>query len=66
MWRKEFGFNLGIAHRINKRIATWDGAHWDRRLELVKKLSPEQFAEALKTNLTGRWLWKLALGRSSA
>ncbi len=59
-WRKEFAMDLGIAHRINKRIATWDGEHWDRRLELVKKLSPEQFAEALKTNLTGRWLWRLA------
>ena len=59
-WRKQFGMNLRLAHRINQRIARWDGAKWDARVELLKKLSPAEFAEALKTNLTGRWLWKLA------
>ncbi len=59
-WRKQFGRNLRLAHRINQRIARWDGPKWDARVELLKKLSPAEFAEALKTNLTGRWLWKLA------
>jgi digeranylgeranylglycerophospholipid reductase len=59
-WRKQFGMNLRLAHRINQRIARWDGPKWDARVELLKKLSPAEFAEALKTNLTGRWLWKLA------
>jgi digeranylgeranylglycerophospholipid reductase len=59
-WRKQFGMNLRLAHRINQRIARWDGPKWDSRVELLKKLSPAQFAEALKTNLTGKWLWKLA------
>jgi digeranylgeranylglycerophospholipid reductase len=59
-WRKQFGMNLRLAHRINQRIARWDGPKWDSRVELLKKLSPAEFAEALKTNLTGRWLWKLA------
>lgn len=59
-WRKQFGMNLRLAHRINQRIARWDGAKWDSRVELLKKLSPAEFAEALKTNLTGKWLWRLA------
>jgi len=59
-WRKQFGMNLRLAHRVNQRIARWDGPKWDSRVELLKKLSPAQFAEALKTNLTGKWLWKLA------
>ncbi len=54
-WRRKFGLNLSLAHRINQRIARWDDEKWDRRTEILKKLSPEQFAEALKTNLTGVW-----------
>jgi digeranylgeranylglycerophospholipid reductase len=61
-WRKEFGMDLRIAHRINQRIARWDSAKWDSRVELLKKLPPSDFAEALKTNLTGKWLWKFASG----
>ena len=57
-WRKKFGADLRLAHRINQRIAAWDDCKWDQRLEFLKLLTPEQFAEALKTNLTGRWLWR--------
>ena len=57
-WRKRFGRDLQIAHRINRRIARWDDRKWDERTELLKLLTPEQFAEALKTNLTGRWMWR--------
>jgi digeranylgeranylglycerophospholipid reductase len=56
-WRKKFGADLRLAHRINQRIARWDDRKWDERLEILKLLTPEQFAEALKTNLTGGWLW---------
>ncbi len=55
-WKKRFGVNLKIAHRINQRIARWDDRRWDERLEIVKLFSPEQFAQALQTNLTGGWL----------
>lgn len=57
-WRKQFGADLRLAHRINQRIARWDSRKWDERLELLKLLTPEQFAEALKSNLTGGWLWR--------
>lgn len=56
-WRERYGASLRLAHRINRRIAQWDGAKWDRRLELLKMLTPDQFIEALKTNLSSGWLW---------
>lgn len=60
-WRARFGADLTLAHRINQRIAQWDDAKWDERLEILKLLSPEQLVEALKTNLRGGWLWRFAL-----
>jgi digeranylgeranylglycerophospholipid reductase len=59
-WRKRFGADLRLAHKINLRISRWDDRKWDQRTELLKLLSPDQFAEALKTNLRGRWLWRFA------
>ena len=41
-----------------------DDRKWNQRTELLKLLSPEQFAEALKTNLRGRWLWRFAATHS--
>jgi len=58
IWRKRFGRDLQVAHRINRRIARWDDRKWDQRTELLKLLTAEQFAEALKTNLTGKWMWR--------
>ena len=63
-WRKKFGTDLSLAHGINQRIARWDDEKWDSRTEFLKLLSPDQFAEAMKTNLRGRWLWKFAATRS--
>jgi digeranylgeranylglycerophospholipid reductase len=57
-WKKRFARNLSLAHHINQRIAQWDDAKWDQRLELVKRLTTDQFTEALKTNLSGRWVLK--------
>lgn len=57
-WRARFGADLRLAHRLNQRIAQWDDRKWDERLEIVKLLSPQQFVEALKSNLTGGWLWR--------
>jgi digeranylgeranylglycerophospholipid reductase len=62
-WRKRFGADLKLAHRINQRIAKWDDAKWDRRMSIVKRLSPEQFASALRTDLTGGLLRSLLPGR---
>jgi digeranylgeranylglycerophospholipid reductase len=61
-WRKRFGMNLKLAHRINQRIAGWDDAHWDRRMSIVKRMSADQFAAALRTDLTGGLMWSLLRG----
>ena len=55
-WTKRYGKDLRLAHKINLRIASWDDRKWDERLEVLKLLTPDQFVEALKTNLTGGWL----------
>ena len=55
-WTKRYGKDLRLAHKINQRIAGWDDRKWDQRLEVLKLLTPDQFVEALKTNLTGGWL----------
>jgi|SRR5579863_1685109 len=55
-WSKLYGKDLRLAHEINQRIARWDDRKWDERLEVLKLLSPGQFVEALKTNLTGGWV----------
>ncbi|MGI8745243.1 MAG: NAD(P)/FAD-dependent oxidoreductase [Bryobacteraceae bacterium] len=52
-WRARFGANLRLAHKINKRIAGWSDAQWDRGTELLKLLTPDQFAKALRTELLG-------------
>jgi digeranylgeranylglycerophospholipid reductase len=63
-WRKRFGTDLRLAHKINVRISGWSDRKWDQRTVLLKLLSPDQFAEALKTNLRGRWLWRFAAAHS--
>ena len=55
-WTRRYGRDLRLAHKINQRIARWDDAKWNQRMEILKLLSPDQFVEALKTNLTGGWL----------
>jgi digeranylgeranylglycerophospholipid reductase len=55
-WAKRYGKDLRLAHKINQRIARWDDRKWDQRIDLLKLLTPDQFVEALKTNLTGSWL----------
>jgi len=56
VWVKRHGKDLRLAHKINERIARWDDRKWDDRMEVLKLLTPDQFVEALKTNLTGGWL----------
>lgn len=59
-WRKRFGADLRLAHQINLRISRYTDAKWDQRTQLLKLLSADQFAEAMKTNLRGKWLWRFA------
>ena len=65
-WNKRHGRNLRLAHKLNERLARWDDRKWDERLEILKLLTPDQFIEALKTNLTGGWLLRFAASHTKA
>jgi digeranylgeranylglycerophospholipid reductase len=58
-WKAAHGTNLRIGSMINKRIARYDDAKWDRRTELLKLLTPAQFAEALRTNFVSGWVFQV-------
>jgi digeranylgeranylglycerophospholipid reductase len=66
LWVKRHGKDLRLAHQINQRIARWDDSKWDERLDVLKLLTPEQFVEALKTNLTGGWLLRFLVRNPKA
>ena len=65
-WVKRYGKDLRIAHQINQRIARWDDRKWNERMEVLKLLTPDQFIEALKTNLTGGWLLRFLVRNPAA
>ncbi len=47
-WRARFGRDMDIAYMINKRIATYSDEQWDGALDLLKRLTPAQVAQALR------------------
>ncbi len=51
-WRARFGRDLDIALLINQRIAAYSDAQWDASLDLLKRLTPEQAAAAIRGDFT--------------
>lgn len=47
-WRARFGRDMDIAYMINKHIATYSDEQWDNALDLMKRLTPTQIAQALR------------------
>ncbi len=47
-WRTRFGRDMDIAYMINKHIASYSDAQWDGALDLMKRLTPAQMAQALR------------------
>jgi len=47
-WRARFGRDMDIAYMINKRISTYNDLQWDSSLDLMKRLMPDQMAQALR------------------
>ncbi len=47
-WRARFGRDMDIAYMINKRIANYSDEQWDNALDLMKRLTPVQIAQALR------------------
>jgi digeranylgeranylglycerophospholipid reductase len=47
-WRARFGRDMDISYMINKHIANYDDNQWDNALDLMKRLTPAQMAQALR------------------
>ncbi len=47
-WRAKFGRDMDISYMINKRIANYSDEQWDNSLDLMKRLTPTQMAQALR------------------
>ncbi len=47
-WRARFGRDMDISYMINKRIANYSDEQWDNALDLMKRLTPGQVAQALR------------------
>ena len=47
-WRARFGRDMDIAYMINKHIAQYSDKKWDDALDLMKRLTPAQVAQALR------------------
>lgn len=47
-WRAQFGRDMDIAYMINKRIANYTDDQWDGALDLMRRLTPAQMAQALR------------------
>ncbi len=47
-WRARFGRDMDIAYMINKHIAQYSDEKWDDALDLMKRLTPAQVAQALR------------------
>lgn len=51
-WRARFGRDMEISYMINKRIANYTDEQWDGALDLMKRLTPAQMAQALRGDFT--------------
>src|SRR5215467_5227836 len=51
-WQARFGRDMDIAYMINKRIANYSDEQWDGALDLMKRLTPAQMAQALRGDFT--------------
>ncbi|HJT58571.1 MAG TPA: NAD(P)/FAD-dependent oxidoreductase [Ktedonobacteraceae bacterium] len=51
-WRARFGRDMDIAYMINKRIANYSDDQWDGALDLMRRLTPVQMAQALRGDFT--------------
>jgi digeranylgeranylglycerophospholipid reductase len=58
-WKSEYGTNLRIAYEINKKMAKFDDAKWDRKTELLKLFNAHQFGQTLQANFVAGWAVQL-------
>lgn len=60
-WKARHGINLFIAHELNKTASKLSDNDWDDRIELMKLLTPDQYAQAMQTNFMAAWAVKALL-----
>ncbi|HLX57589.1 MAG TPA: NAD(P)/FAD-dependent oxidoreductase [Ktedonobacteraceae bacterium] len=51
-WRARFGRDMDISYMINKRISNYSDEQWDNALDLMRRLTPTQMAQALRGDFT--------------
>lgn len=51
-WRARFGRDMDVSYMINKHIAAYSDEQWDNALDLMKRLTPSQVAQALRGDFT--------------
>jgi digeranylgeranylglycerophospholipid reductase len=64
-WKRACGPSLRIAYEINLRISRWDDRAWRDGVELLKLLSPAEFAQALRSDFTPSWMLRLLCAHPS-
>jgi digeranylgeranylglycerophospholipid reductase len=58
-WRERYLRNLKIAWQINQRIARFTDRQWDKGLDLLKALTPDQAASLLKGDFSPKIFFNL-------
>ncbi len=58
-WRSSYLRDLKIAYQINQRIARFTDRQWDKGLDLLKALTPEQAASLLKGDFSAKIFFNL-------
>ena len=61
-WRRRFGHDFAVAYRINRALAAFDDAHWDRAVAALQRTPPWFLVSALSTRFRTRDLARLAAG----
>ncbi|GAC1566935.1 MAG: NAD(P)/FAD-dependent oxidoreductase [Ktedonobacteraceae bacterium] len=51
-WRARFGRDMDISYMINQRITNYSDEQWDNALDLMRRLTPAQIAQALRGDFT--------------
>src|ERR1700730_249504 len=62
-WRLRFGRDMDISYMINKHIAQYSDEQWDNALDLMRRLTPAQVAQALRGDFSAGLIMGI-LGRN--
>jgi digeranylgeranylglycerophospholipid reductase len=62
-WRARFGRDMELAYLINRHIATYSDEQWDNALQLLRPLTPAQWAQAIRGEFTPGLLMSIVARR---